>query len=74
MTLSRARTLMVIAVAAAATAGIAAVWSASASTPAPSPPNTGLTGSQIQQPAPADYWTPERMRDAQPAPMPAPDN
>ncbi|HKR49085.1 MAG TPA: hypothetical protein VJT72_05795 [Pseudonocardiaceae bacterium] len=73
MTRPTTRTLAVIAIVVVATAGIAAIRSAAASTTAPSSPDTGSTGSQIQPSPSTDYWTPERMHNAEPAPMPAPE-
>jgi hypothetical protein len=32
------------------------------------------TGSPLQPSPTTEYWTPERMRSARPAPMPKPDN
>lgn len=70
--------LAVVAGAAAAAAGVLAARSATASSPppsAPAPPAGGSTSSDIQPaPAPgAEDWTPERMRGAEPAPMPRDD-
>lgn len=59
---------MIVAMAATAAAGITTLFCVSASTP---PPDADSTASPIQ-PSQSD-WTPERMRNAEPAPMPQPD-
>jgi hypothetical protein len=75
---STVRRVAVSAAAIVAAAGVVVVWAATASsrpTPARLDPDSGSTSSRIQ-PAPApgeEYWTPERMRSAQPAPMPPDD-
>lgn len=63
------------AVAAALSATVVAVaaWRTASAGPAPGPPpGPGTTSSDVRQdPDEArDYWTPERMREARPAPMP----
>ncbi|MFF5263217.1 hypothetical protein ACFY4C_30165 [Actinomadura viridis] len=64
-------TILLITGAAAVAAGVVAVRSAAAGPP---PPPVHGTGESRVQPAPDDgYWTPQRMRDARPAPMPEDD-
>ena len=65
------RRSMTVAVPLAAAIVAVAAWRAVTPDPAPAP-GLGTTSSDVRQsPDEAqDYWTPERMREAQPAPMP----
>ncbi|MGW3626687.1 hypothetical protein [Streptomyces sp. NPDC000880] len=50
-----------------------AAWRTAAAAPAPEPqPDSGTTSSDVRQSPDEvrDYWTPERMQEARPAPMP----
>ena len=49
-----------------------AAWRTAAPAPAPDPPGTETTSSEVRQDAGEmrDYWTPERMQEARPRPMP----
>ena len=75
---STARKLAVAAVVVAAAIGILTIRSATASTPRTPPPgppdntgsDSGSVSSEIQPQPTQNYWTPERMRNARPAPMP----
>jgi hypothetical protein len=63
---------LIMAITVAAAIGIGMFLSAAAGSLSP-PPDAHSTASQVQSPQAKDDWTVERMRGAQPAPMPQPD-
>ncbi|MEU4682238.1 hypothetical protein [Streptomyces xinghaiensis] len=69
---SAPRKLLLLAGVAAAIAGAIALRPDAAETPGPSPaPDGGTSVSDVQEDPSAvqEYWTPERMENAEPAPM-----
>ncbi|WP_327322096.1 hypothetical protein OG735_06035 [Streptomyces sp. NBC_01210] len=55
---------------------VVAAWRTAPAAPDPEPqPDSGTTGSDVRQSPDEvrDYWTPERTKEARPAPMPEDD-